>query len=73
MGWCSGTDVFDAIMRHIYNNLWLKLSGIELINLIAAMIEAFEDHDWDCQSDSGWWDDPMFQEAYKKVHPDRGD
>lgn len=64
MGWCSGTDVFDTVVKDVLIN---KASKEQIIrNLIIAL----EDKDWDCHQDSDYYDNPKVQKIMKELHPD---
>lgn len=67
MGWCSGTDIFDEFAPVLLTHD--SLSTGEKVELLVALIDALENHDWDCQQDSAHWGDPIVQEAMKRLHP----
>lgn len=67
MGWCSGTDIFDQMVSFVLST---TVSDEEKYNTIRTLARALEDSDWDCQSDSNYWDDPIVQRALKELHPD---
>lgn len=58
MGWCSGTVVFDAAVKAIIDPNANKKYAIK------ALIEALEDLDWDCQTDSDYWEHPLVKECF---------
>ena len=58
MGWCSGTITFDAAVKAIVEPDADKLTAIK------ALIECFEDQDWDCQEDSAYWEHPLVRQAF---------
>jgi len=66
MGFCSGTDIFDPIVKHILNG---NQSEDEKFITIKILVDALEDHDWDCQSDSMYFSDPIVQKVLKELHP----
>ena len=41
----------------------------EFKEIVTILIEALQDHDWDCEQDSDYWDHPLVREAFKKLHP----
>lgn len=57
MGWCSGTDLFDKVIDAIPEEH-------RTVELFKKIITAFEENDWDCQYESKYYDNPMFQEAW---------
>lgn len=69
MGWCSATDIFDPVVKHIlsHNN---KQSDDDKVAVIKVLIEALEAEDWDCQDDSAHYDAPLVRRAFREVHPD---
>lgn len=67
MGWCSGTDVFDTMANFVLNS---DASGDAKYEVLLALADVLEDHDWDCQGESGHRGDPIVQRVFKKLHPD---
>lgn len=67
MGWCSGTDVFDA---HVETVLQYVEEYDDRVNMIEHMIKKLEDNDWDCQQDSGYYERPEVNAAMRRVHPE---
>lgn len=67
MGWCSGTDIFDDMAGFI---LGISATDDEKAEILTTLINSLEDQDWDCQSDSNYWDDPIVQRVFKELHPD---
>lgn len=63
MGWCSGTRVFDEVVSALLENKELK-------DTIDQIVDALEDMDWDCHSESEYWDHPVVQSVMRKRHPD---
>ena len=47
MGWCSGTDIFDALCHSL-----LEEGKRDAKLLLKDLIIALENRDWDCQMDS---------------------
>lgn len=62
MGWCSATIIFDKVVGALLDDKDKK-------EAIKALIEALEDNDWDCQSDSDYFDHPLIKEIFKELHP----
>ena len=63
MGWCSGTELFDAIFDAIPEEN-------RTVELFKKIINAFENMDWDCEMESKYWRNPKFKEAFKELTPD---
>ena len=67
MGWCSGTDVFDKMYEHI-----LKLGKADTVGIVKALqdlIEVLHDNDWDCESDSKYWNRMCTLQARYNLNP----
>jgi len=67
MGWCSATDIFDAIGKLVLPS---KLTDDEKSTIMGVLANALEEQDWDCQSDSRYFDNPIVVKLMKKLHPD---
>ena len=74
MGWCSATIIFDDLASFIVElsdadaDMYIDLDkGKAVLKRLAI---ALEDNDWDCQSDSDYWDHPVVVEIFKELHPD---
>ena len=65
MGWCSGTRIFDDVVGVLLDD---KKKTVNKKEVITTLVRALEDHDWDCQYDSEYIDDPMVQEVFKELH-----
>lgn len=66
MGWCSGTDVFDAVVKVVLD----EKKPLTPERVVETLILALQDMDWDCESDSDYWNHPMVRKAFKKACPD---
>lgn len=66
MGWCSGTDIFDAVMEELEIG---TLSDVDKLRILKALIKALGDKDWDCESDSYFYNYPLVKKAFKQVYP----
>lgn len=64
MGWCSGTILFDQVCDSLLADK--KPTAEETIRLLAV---AMENMDWDCQSDSAYWEHPVVRRVMKELHP----
>lgn len=69
MGWCSATDIFDSVVGFILERIETDEDRDEAREVIKKLAEVLEDNDWDCESDSDYWDDPLVQEIFKEIHP----
>lgn len=65
MGWCSGTDIFDVIADIVLidNNL----SNKQVRSILKALIEVLDEHDWDCQADSKWYNDRFVGSIFEET------
>ena len=64
MGWCSGTEIFDEVC-----SILLSPKPIDTHEALVKVIKCLEDGDWDCQSDSKFWDHSQVISAMQEVHP----
>jgi hypothetical protein len=64
MGWCSGTYIFDAVAKVLLDD-----KPVDKKAMLITLIDALEDGDWDCHSESAYWDNPIVREAMKERHP----
>lgn len=67
MGWCSGTDVFDTVVKGV---LCLCIRDKEKIDIIENLIVALHDQDWDCETDSEYFHDPLVKLAFLQLDED---
>lgn len=67
MGWCSGTDIFDAVAKLILSK---DEVSEEEIQVLKTLVDALEDGDWDCQGDSDFYEHPIVQRIMRELHPD---
>lgn len=68
MGFCSGTQIFDPVVEYVLKKAQIPKG--EQFAIIKTLVEALEDHDWDCQQDSAYWDHPAIQAVMKDIHPE---
>ncbi len=61
MGWCSVTYIFDSVVSEL-----VKKKDIDKVEIIKILSVAMEEMDWDCQSDSKFYEHPLV----KKARPD---
>lgn len=67
MGWCSGTYIFDDVCAEILKRVHdPKLQH----DLVLVLVRALEDQDWDCESESKFWDNPVVRKAMKRLNPE---
>lgn len=64
MGWCSGTVIFDVVAEAVLSEKPINKQAV-----IEVLIAALEDGDWDCQSESAYWDHPVVRAAFMKSSP----
>ena len=67
MGWCSGTEVFDKVAGAVLNS---KLPEADQYDILYILAESLSDMDWDCQSESGYWDHPLVQKVFEDLYPE---
>lgn len=68
MGWCSATDIFDSMAYHVI--VESAVAEDSKYQILLTLAKSLEEDDWDCQSDSVWYDDPLVQKVFKELHPD---
>jgi len=66
MGWCSATYIFDTMCGELLD----KERPPNVEEVIEMLIGELENGDWDCQSDSEYYDHPVVQRIFKRLHPD---
>jgi len=69
VGWCSGTEVIDKIMDEVLESSAIDDSTYRR-NIIAVTIKALWDHDWDCESDSEYFDHPLVHDVLLELDPE---
>lgn len=67
MGWCSGTEIFDDVTGMVIDQ---DLEDKEKYAIIKRLVISLENGDWDCQSDSEYYDHELVQSVFKELHPD---
>jgi hypothetical protein len=70
MGWCSGTEIFDHVVKVILDtpDPFMERSTKRIV--IAALIRSMIEHDWDCEHDSDYWEHPLVRLAFKEALSD---
>ena len=67
MGFCSGTEIFDPVVKAI---LEVPIPDASKIRILTDLVDALENHDWDCQEDSHYYEHPLVQAVMRAAHPD---
>jgi hypothetical protein len=67
MGWCSGTEIFDNICSELLTADGVK--QVDVPELIHVLVLILQSHDWDCEQDSEYFDNPVVQKVMKELHP----
>lgn len=67
MGWCSGTVIFDDMARFV---LAQPASDDDKFATLRALAVSLQNEDWDCESDSRYYNHPIVQRVMKDLHPD---
>jgi len=65
MGWCSGTEVFDAVAEAV-----LEEGEMDAKEILMIVAEVLRNNDWDCENDSYYWDHPVVQEIFHELEPE---
>ena len=60
MGWCSATEIFDAVAGALLNE-GPKKSPEEILKFLA---EVLQDNDWDCELDSEYSNHPVVRKIF---------
>lgn len=63
MGWCSGTEIFDVVAEAVLEDLPKE-------EILGRLIDVLEDHDWDCQCDSDYWNNPLVRKLFEERFPE---
>lgn len=64
MGWCGATTIFDVVCEAVLNDK--EINKEALIEVLAVELE---DGDWDCHSESEYWEHPVVRNVMEKLHP----
>jgi hypothetical protein len=64
MGWCSATSIFDSVCEGLLSDQPKSKKEV-----LKELIVALEDGDWDCQTESEFYDNPLVQEVMRELHP----
>lgn len=63
MGWNSGTEIFDVVAESV-------LEGRSPEETLERLIDVMEDHDWDGQSDSTFFNHPVVRKIFMERNPE---
>lgn len=66
MGWCSGTTIFDEVTAKVLKS---DASEKDKFDIIFELASSLSDYDWDCESDSEYWDHPIVHAVMQALHP----
>ena len=61
MGWCDGTEIFDAVVGELVKNG--NDGDIDKVKIIKKLVHVLEGMDWDCRDESPYCDLPIVLEA----------
>lgn len=70
MGWCSGTDIFDGVSPVV---LSADIPEQTKVDIFVALIDALRNRDWDCETESNDFHDPIVKRAFIAVDPEYAD
>ena len=65
MGWCSATEIFDAVAEVVIDNE--AIPEPDRLKVITKLYDALTSDDWDCQNDSKFYEHPLFIAAEEAV------
>jgi hypothetical protein len=63
MGWNSGTEIFDTVVGAVLDDLSKE-------EIIERLVEVMEDHDWDGQGDSEFFEHPIVRKIFEERNPE---
>lgn len=65
MGWCSATQIFDAIANEVlgHNKGYSDIQKMQVLHMLADILR---EHDWDCEADSEFYDHPQFKDIFEE-------
>ena len=64
MAWNGGTLIFDAVVGALLDET------LDTEDVIEQLIKELEKGDWDGQGESEYFDHPVVQKVFKRLHPD---
>lgn len=67
MGWCGGTDIFDPVVKIV---LAAEMPEETKFNIIRALTESLGDQDWDCESESAYYEHSLVRRVFVDLYPD---
>ena len=60
--WCKGTYIFDDIMEYLIED-----DQFERKNVIKIVIKVLENHGWNCQNESQYFDESDVIDAFEEL------
>jgi hypothetical protein len=63
MGNCGLTEVFDPVIKVLLDNKQVKRKKV-----IKVLIQALEQKDWDCQTDSVYYEHPLVNKVFRDLY-----
>lgn len=69
MGWCGGAEIFDAVAKDMFDPI-NDYAVFEKKRVLTVLAKALENCDWDCQSDSAYFDHPIVKEIFDNLSAD---
>lgn len=67
MGWCNATFIFDDVAEFV---IFCEEDDEKKFVLLYKLAKALEEQDWDCQSDSNYYDHPIIEKVFQTLHPE---
>lgn len=68
MGYSGGTDVFDRVAGLVLR--WVAVDSYVAEEILYTLMDVLEDKDWDTQSESDYFEHPVVQKVWKRLHYD---
>lgn len=65
MGWCSATYIFDNVAKALLSD-----EPVDKKETLMKLAETLREQDWDCESDSDYWDHPVVREIFMELEPE---
>lgn len=68
MGWCSGTGIFDDVLKAVLDGSKEDFYSYQK-GIVEALTNAMWRHDWDCEPDSDYLFNPLVKEVFCELDP----